>query len=79
MTKAINILIIDDNEDDRLLYRRALQQDPVSQYNISEADNGDNTLLKVQESVPSCILLDYSMPGQSGVEILKLYIQIILL
>lgn len=71
MTDAVNIFVIDDSEDDRLLYRRALQKSSELKYHISEANDGEEGLNRLQESPPSCILLDYSMPGQSGVEVLK--------
>jgi signal transduction histidine kinase len=71
MTEPISIFVIDDSEDDRLLYRRALQKVPDSEYAISEANDGEDGLQKLGDAPPSCILLDYSMPGQSGVEILK--------
>jgi signal transduction histidine kinase len=71
MTDAVNIFVIDDSEDDRLLYRRALQKAGDSNYNISEANDGEEGLKKLLEAPVSCVLLDYSMPGQSGVEILK--------
>lgn len=71
MSNLVNIFVIDDSEDDRLLYRRALQKASNSKYNISEADNGDNVLVRIEQENPTCILLDYSMPGHSGVEVLE--------
>lgn len=71
MTNPLNIFVIDDSEDDRLLYRRALQKDSNIDYKISESDNGEDGVGRVAEEQPDCILLDYSMPGYSGVEVLK--------
>lgn len=71
MTSAENILIIDDSEDDRFLYRRALQKESNIKYNIYEANDGKAGFSEIEEVMPSCILLDYSMPGQSGIEVLK--------
>jgi signal transduction histidine kinase len=69
--EEFNILIIDDSEEDRLIYTRALQKIPDVKYNITESNNGEEGLFRIQEVLPSCILLDYSMPGQSGLEVLK--------
>lgn len=71
MTDAIKILTIDDSEDDRLLYSRALQKNPEVNYLIFEADNGEEGLRCIEEDSPACVLLDYSMPGYDGIEILK--------
>lgn len=71
MDRITKILIIDDSEDDRLLYRRALQKSPEVNYSISETDNGDQGIERIVHDQPDCILLDYSMPGRNGLEVLK--------
>lgn len=71
MTDPLKILVIDDSEDDRLLYRRALQKSVNANYIITEASDGEEGLKRIQEDPPACILLDYSMPGRDGVEVLK--------
>jgi signal transduction histidine kinase len=65
------ILIIDDNEDDRLLYRRTLKKNGDGKYNIIETDEGEEGLRFASTEQPDCILLDYSMPGRNGLEVLK--------
>ncbi len=67
----MKILIIDDNEDDRLLYRRCLQKDAYEIYDIVESDDGEKGLQQIQVAPPDCVLLDYSLPGYNGIEILK--------
>jgi len=71
MTEPINILVIDDSEDDRLLYRRAMQKSAIASYNITEAADGEEGISRIPQAKPACILLDYSMPGRNGVEVLK--------
>jgi len=71
MNDAIKILIIDDSEDDRLLYRRALHKSPHMVYTISEASEGATGLKHIDEEQPTCVLLDYSLPGHNGIEVLK--------
>ena len=71
MTAEISILIIDDSEDDRALYRRALTRGCGVAYDIVEAENGEHGLACMAENPPGCVLLDYSLPGRNGVEVLK--------
>src|SRR5688500_5804731 len=71
MNDHFNILVIEDNEDDRLLYRRTLYSIFGDACYLAEADNGDAGLACVDEYPPDCILLDYSLPGRNGIEILK--------
>src|SRR5438105_1909037 len=71
MNESMRILIIDDSEDDRLLYRRTLQKSTDATYGISEANEGEEGLKRIQEASPACVLLDYSLPGRNGIEVLK--------
>ena len=71
MTDTLPILIIDDSEDDRLLYRRALKKNADTLYDISENDDGDKALAAIGDPPPACVLLDYSLPGRNGIEVLK--------
>lgn len=66
-----DILIIDDSEDDRLLYRRALSRDPAASFRLIEVGDGVEGLSRIDESPPDCVLLDYSLPGHNGLEVLK--------
>ncbi len=67
----MKILIIDDNEDDRLLYRRSLQKEADQGYDIVEAEDGEAGLKIIDAQSPECVLLDYSLPGRNGIEVLK--------
>jgi CheY-like chemotaxis protein len=67
----MKILIIDDSEDDRFLYRRSLQHEGAEDYKIFEAENGEEGLQIIADETPDCILLDYSLPGRDGIEVLK--------
>lgn len=71
MTETIGVLIIDDSEDDRALYRRTLAKSAELIYEIAEAEDGEAGLARLDELSPDCVLLDYSLPGRNGVEVLK--------
>jgi signal transduction histidine kinase len=67
----LRILLIDDNMDDRMLYRRVLRGAFEEQPDFAEEANGESALAAIDRFVPDCILLDYSLPGYNGVEVLK--------
>jgi len=71
MSELTKILVIDDSEDDQLLYRRCLQKSVVARYQVSEASHGEEGLARLDGDTFACVLLDYSLPGRNGVEILK--------
>jgi len=70
-TEQVKILIIDDNQDDRLLCRRALQKSTETRYELLEAGDGEYGMRIIEEEQPVCVLLDYSLPGRNGIEVLK--------
>jgi DNA-binding response OmpR family regulator len=62
------ILIIDDNESDRYLWRRQLSE---PSFLVSEALDGREGLRKAREQKPALILLDLNMPGMIGFDVLE--------
>ena len=62
------VLIIDDNEGDRYLWKRQLSD---ASFLISEAYNGYDGFQKACEEKPQLIVLDLNMPGMSGFEVLE--------
>ena len=71
MNDSINILVIDDSEDDCDLYGRVLSKMQDADYIMQEAHSGEEGEKKAQDTAPDCILLDYSLPGRNGLEVLK--------
>src|SRR3989338_7760412 len=63
------ILIVDDSATSRLLFRARLPGN--SPYVLHEADSLDSAMEKAASIRPEVVVLDYNMPGQSGVEIAR--------
>ena len=59
----MKILIVDDNEDSRMILRKALEHDG---YRIEEAFNGAEALQVAKESPPDMIVSDILMPEMDG-------------
>jgi PAS domain S-box-containing protein len=68
--KAINILIVEDNEDDLYFIKKALSHEDYQLMNIPSGIDAYNYLLN-PEIVPDIILLDYQLPGMNGIEIIE--------
>lgn len=60
------ILLADDEPNLRLLVRTTLE-DPS--YRILEANDGSAALAKAREEHPDLIVLDWMMPGMTGIEV----------
>jgi two-component system, sensor histidine kinase and response regulator len=61
------ILVVDDRPANRTLIRKLFKD----QYRVLEAENGEAGLVVAREARPDCILLDVSMPGLSGFDVLQ--------
>ena len=66
----IRILLVDDHPIVRQGLIAVLQAAPDC-WVIGEASDGDDALLKARKEKPDLILLDISLPGRSGLEVLK--------
>lgn len=65
--KIANVLIIDDNEDLRDYIRQTL----CDYYQIIEASDGEEGLIKAQETMPDIIISDVMMPKMDGYELCR--------
>lgn len=61
------VLVVDDEEDIRLLARITLQS---AGFRVIEASSGDEALISVDTEGPDAMLLDVRMPGMDGWEVL---------
>ena len=61
------IAVVEDNIDNRLLVQAILED----QYEISEYENGMEVVDGLADDVPDLVLLDISLPGMDGTEVLE--------
>ena len=62
------ILVVDDTAVNRRLYGAILRKNG---FFVTTASGGPEALSKVAEECPSLVLLDYMMPGMSGIDVLR--------
>jgi len=67
---AIRILLIDDDQVDRLAVRRALRQAGLD-VDLQEAANATAGVQLFEEELFDCVLLDYRLPDVDGLETLS--------
>ena len=63
----MRVLIVDDEPDVRELVRTVLASDG---YEVVEAASGAEGLRLAEERVPDLVVLDWQMPGLTGLEVL---------
>ena len=61
------IAVVEDNIDNRLLVQAILED----RYEISEYENGMEVVDGLGDDIPDLVLLDISLPGMDGTEVLE--------
>ena len=61
------LAVVEDNPDNRLLLQALLAEE----YDLDEYEDGPAALAGIPRSVPALILLDVSLPGMEGPEVLR--------
>lgn len=61
------LAVVEDNADNRLLLQAILGDE----YDLVEYENGSDALVGLARSKPDLVLLDISLPGMDGKEILQ--------
>ncbi|MEK6757152.1 MAG: response regulator [Bacteroidota bacterium] len=62
-----SIMLVEDNKDNRLLVRTLLSE----LYTLLEYETGFEAIQALKTSTPNLILLDISLPGMDGIEVLS--------
>ncbi|MBN9050974.1 MAG: phosphate regulon transcriptional regulator PhoB [Rhizobiales bacterium] len=65
---AARILIVEDEEPLTLLLRYNLEAEG---YEVDAAARGDEAQLRLQETTPDLVILDWMLPGLSGIELCR--------
>jgi len=68
MSKKVNILIVDDEEEFAITLAERLN---LRGYNARVENDGEGALNAVNTSLPDVVVLDVKMPGIDGFEVLK--------
>jgi len=66
----LNILIVDDDEVDRMAVRRHLEPSALPLV-IHESDSATTALSLIQKNRIDCLLLDHILPGIDGLELMR--------
>jgi diguanylate cyclase (GGDEF)-like protein/PAS domain S-box-containing protein len=71
MTRTpVRVLLVEDDQVDRLACRRALANHPDYSFELIEAETGHEGIRQALARQPDLILLDYHLPDLSGLEFL---------
>jgi len=65
---STRILIVEDEEALTLLLRYNLEAEG---FEVDSAVRGDEAEIRLQEQVPDLVLLDWMLPGLSGIELCR--------
>jgi PAS domain S-box-containing protein len=78
VSDALRLLVVDDDAVDRMTVRRALARSSLAGAELREAEDARTaiSMLAGGEQVGAdgtldCVLLDYNLPGESGLELLR--------
>lgn len=69
--RSLKILLIDDDEADRMALCRALKKSNLNA-EVTEADNGQKGLTLLENSSFDCAFLDYRLPDMDGLQVLQI-------
>ena len=70
MKETLRILVVDDDEVDRMAVRRSLTQAGVCM-ELSEVTDGREALATLKTNTYDCVFLDYRLPDQDGLALIQ--------
>ena len=68
MAAKKHILVVDDEENIRFLYKEVLSEEG---YEVTLAGSAEEALEKINDHIPDLITLDVKMDGMNGIEMIK--------
>ena len=66
--KNVRILVVEDSPSMAEMYKEYLEGDS---YQVDVVSTGEDALIKLQQALPSAIVLDVNLPDMSGMDVLK--------
>ncbi|MCF6766584.1 GGDEF domain-containing response regulator [Thiotrichales bacterium 19S3-7] len=72
MSNNYQILVIDNDQEDRQLIRQLLIHQKQQQFEIKELFDADSAIKYCHLHTPDCILVDYTLPGLNGLDFIKI-------
>lgn len=70
MEETLKILVVDDDEVDRMAVRRALAKAGVSM-ELFEVSNANDAVSALRNTVYDCVFLDYRLPDDDGLNLIQ--------
>jgi len=64
-TEPVSILVVDDNDENRILFRKILE---MAGFTVVEAANGREAIESFEQHSPRAVLMDIQMPVMNGLE-----------
>lgn len=69
--RPLRILMVDDDDADRMLLRRTLRQTGLRLGDIAEVAYGEAAIAAIQDAHYDCIFLDYRLPDLDGLQLVQ--------
>jgi signal transduction histidine kinase len=70
MEERLRVLVVDDDDVDRMAVRRSLKASGIDA-EITEAEDAASALERIRSAIYDCALFDFRMPGADGLELLR--------
>lgn len=70
VTAPLRVLVVDDDDVDRMIVRRALARAGMA-VEVREADSAPAAIAQVAGGALDCVFLDYNIPGGDGLTLLR--------
>src|SRR5687768_892447 len=70
MEERLKVLVVDDDDVDRMAVRRSLKASGIDA-EITEAEDAATALERIRSASYDCALFDFRMPGSDGLELLR--------
>jgi len=74
MEDEVKVLIVDDDEVDRLTLKRALKKSEIN-HSLTECSKAEDAFDLLRSNRYDCIFLDYLLPGTDGLTVLRAFKQ----